>query len=68
MPTSSTSFNSTNVPPRSRPTSRPAGTEPLDPIDDFVEYVSTYARQNPGTTALWCFGVGFIIGWKLKPW
>ncbi|WP_417387694.1 hypothetical protein [Gimesia sp.] len=40
----------------------------LQPVDDFVDYVSTYARQNPGTAALWCFGIGFIVGWKLKPW
>ncbi|HAH45049.1 hypothetical protein [Gimesia sp.] len=40
----------------------------LKPVDDLVEYVSTYAQQNPGTAALWCFGIGFIVGWKLKPW
>lgn len=40
----------------------------LKPVDDLVDYVSTYARQNPGTAALWCFGIGFIVGWKLKPW
>ncbi len=40
----------------------------LNPADDIVDYVKTYARQNPGTAALWCFGVGFIVGWKLKPW
>jgi len=40
----------------------------LQPVDDLVEYVTMYARENPGTAALWCFGVGFIVGWKLKPW
>jgi len=42
--------------------------EPLHPIDDLVDYTAEYVRQNPGTAALWCFGVGFIVGWKLKPW
>ncbi|WP_417381851.1 hypothetical protein [Gimesia sp.] len=42
--------------------------EQLEPVDDLVDYVSTYAKQNPGTAALWCFGIGFIVGWKLKPW
>ncbi|QDT90233.1 hypothetical protein [Gimesia algae] len=42
--------------------------EQLQPVDDLVDYVSTYAKQNPGTAALWCFGIGFIVGWKLKPW
>lgn len=40
----------------------------LKPVDDIVDYVTTYARQNPGTAAVWCFGIGFIVGWKLKPW
>jgi hypothetical protein len=35
---------------------------------DIAEYVTEYARQNPGYTALWCLGVGFVLGWKLKPW
>ena len=36
--------------------------------NDFVEYLTDYARENPGTAALWCLGVGFVLGWKLKPW
>jgi hypothetical protein len=40
----------------------------LQPTDDLMQYAVDYARQNPGTAALWCFGVGFILGWKLKPW
>lgn len=40
----------------------------LQPKDDLIQYAMNYARQNPGTAALWCFGVGFILGWKLKPW
>jgi len=27
-----------------------------------------YARSQPETVALWCIGIGFILGWKLKPW
>lgn len=40
----------------------------LDPFRDVAEYFSTYARQNPGRAAAICFGVGFILGWRLKPW
>jgi hypothetical protein len=40
----------------------------LQPTDDLMQYACDYARQNPGTAALWCFGIGFILGWKLKPW
>jgi hypothetical protein len=35
---------------------------------NLVEHFKEYARENPETTALWCFGIGFILGWKLKPW
>jgi len=40
----------------------------IRPIDDAVDYLRTYARQKPEMAALWCFGIGFILGWKLKPW
>ena len=31
-------------------------------------YLEDYTRHNPGTVALWCLVVGFVLGWKLKPW
>ena len=40
----------------------------LRPLDDLLEYLREYARERPEVVALTCFGVGFIIGWKLKPW
>lgn len=40
----------------------------LAPTHDAVEYLKEYARQRPEVAALWCFGIGFILGWKLKPW
>lgn len=39
-----------------------------DVKEDLVEYLTCYARQNPGHAALACLGVGFVLGWKLKPW
>jgi len=38
------------------------------PIEDIVSYLRTYAREKPDVAALWCFGIGFVLGWKLKPW
>ena len=38
------------------------------PIDDLVDYVISYAREKPEVAALWCLGIGFVLGWKLKPW
>ena len=40
----------------------------MTPSQDFVEYMRAYAREKPEVAALWCFGIGFILGWKLKPW
>lgn len=40
----------------------------MHPIPDFVDYVHEYARQKPQVVALCCLGVGFVLGWKLKPW
>ncbi|TWT73560.1 hypothetical protein Pla123a_38960 [Posidoniimonas polymericola] len=40
----------------------------LQPTADISEYIKEYARQKPEVAAMWCFGIGFIIGWKLKPW
>lgn len=36
--------------------------------NDLMVYFREYARENPETVALWSLGVGFILGWKLKPW
>ena len=38
------------------------------PVPDLVDYVREYARQKPEVAALWCLGIGFVLGWKLKPW
>ena len=40
----------------------------LSPATDAIDYLKEYARQNPEAAALWCFGIGFVLGWKLKPW
>ncbi len=40
----------------------------LHPLEDALEYLRAYARERPEVLALTCFGIGFILGWKLKPW
>ena len=32
------------------------------------EHFREYGRQRPGVVALWCVGIGFVLGWKLKRW
>ncbi|MBX3436928.1 MAG: hypothetical protein KF861_05525 [Planctomycetaceae bacterium] len=44
------------------------GQDEIQPSQDLVEYLKEYARAKPDVAALWCFGIGFVIGWKLKPW
>jgi hypothetical protein len=42
--------------------------DPAELGRDVVQHLREYARENPETAALWCFGVGFLLGWKLKIW
>jgi hypothetical protein len=65
----------TNVSNRPRPGVSPTGdketssaTDGRHPVDDLVDYVVSYAREKPEVAALWCLGIGFVLGWKLKPW
>lgn len=32
------------------------------------ECFRAYARERPEVVALWTFGIGFVLGWKLKIW
>lgn len=40
----------------------------LHPLSDLQEYAIQYAKQKPEMCALGCLFVGFVLGWKLKPW
>ena len=44
----------TNLPPRT--------------AKSLLDHCREYARERPEMAALWCFGLGFVLGWKLKPW
>jgi hypothetical protein len=37
-------------------------------IHSVVDSVEAFARAKPLEFALWSFGIGFALGWKLKPW
>ena len=47
---------------------RTSGGDLYKPVDDFVGYLREYAREKPEQMALWCLGIGFVLGWRLKPW
>lgn len=40
----------------------------MQPYQDVVQYLREYAKKQPEMAALWCLGVGFVLGWKMKPW
>ena len=60
----------TNVAHQPRRESRPAGQPVNDAqiLDDAVAYIRRCAHETPEKFALCCLGIGFILGWKLKPW
>ena len=37
-------------------------------LEDKLRGVEDYARANPWSFGMWMVGVGFVLGWKLKPW
>ncbi len=37
-------------------------------IRTIVDSVEDYAQREPLRFAAWVFGLGFVLGWKLKPW
>jgi hypothetical protein len=46
----------------------PTPTEPSAPTTkSALEHLCEYERERPGV-ALWCLGIGFALGWKLKLW
>ena len=42
--------------------------EQLTPATDLMKYFQQYTSERPEVVALWCLGIGFVLGWKLKPW
>jgi hypothetical protein len=45
-----------------------AATDARGIAEEALEYVRDYVRAKPENAALWCLGIGFVLGWKLKPW
>jgi hypothetical protein len=50
----------------------PASSNAESPLHAYIERtmegIEDYARREPWAFATWVFGVGFVLGWKLKPW
>lgn len=37
-----------------------------EPAQDLFSVLKDYAHKKPDVAAMWCFGLGLIIGWKLR--
>ncbi|WP_182869523.1 hypothetical protein [Stieleria mannarensis] len=38
-----------------------------EPAKDLVSLAKDYAKDHPDVAACWAFGLGVIVGWKLRP-
>jgi len=36
--------------------------------EDVADSVAHFIEEKPVTAALWALGIGFVLGWRLKPW
>lgn len=54
--------------PGNRAAAPPACDTQASILCDLQCYTRDYVQQQPEKAALICLGVGFILGWKLKPW
>jgi hypothetical protein len=45
-----------------------AGENQMSAAEAAWVHFREYARERPEVVILWSFGIGFILGWKLKPW
>jgi len=45
-----------------------AGDDRLTASEAAVACAKEYAREHPEVIAMWALGIGFVLGWKLKPW
>jgi len=37
-------------------------------MENTLESIENYGRENPWAFGLWMMGIGFVVGWKLKIW
>lgn len=35
---------------------------------DLTDSLKRFVRERPEEAALYALGIGFVLGWKLKPW
>lgn len=43
------------------------GNQQLSPGEAVLDFLREYSRERPEVVAMWAFGIGFVLGWKMKP-
>ena len=38
-----------------------------EPARDLFGLLQDYAKSRPEVVAVWCFGLGLFLGWKIRP-
>ncbi len=38
----------------------------VKPASDLFSLLKDYAHEKPDVAAMWCFGLGLVVGWKLR--
>ncbi len=49
-----------------KPTPSVRGQANYQPSEDILQYLKDYSRARPDVAAMWCFGLGLVVGWKLR--
>ena len=44
------------------------GQSELGAAEAAVDLFKQYARERPEIVTMWAFGLGFVLGWKLRIW
>lgn len=37
-----------------------------EPAQDLLGVLTNYAKRKPEVAAMWCFGLGVLVGWRLR--
>ncbi len=37
-----------------------------EPAKDLIVRLKEFAQDKPDVAAMWCFGLGMLVGWKLR--
>lgn len=63
------SHSSSTMPASETSRSYPVFNHPgLSASEAAVECFKEYARERPEIVTMWAFGLGFVLGWKLRIW